>query len=45
MYSTKPYECGFSSYSSTTRVPFDVHFYVIGLLFVLFDVELAFLVP
>jgi NADH-quinone oxidoreductase subunit A len=37
------YECGFSPYDSATRLPFDVHFYVVGIMFLVFDVELALL--
>lgn len=37
------YECGFSPYDSATRLPFDVHFYVVGILFLIFDVELTLL--
>ena len=39
------YECGFDSFDTATRQPFDVKFYLIGLLFVLFDVEIATLFP
>lgn len=42
------YECGFNSFESAqqnTRQPFQVSFYRVGLLFVLFDLELAFLMP
>lgn len=37
------YECGFSPYDSATRLPFDVHFYVVGIMFLVFDVELTLL--
>ena len=39
------YECGFEPFDSATRHPFDVHFYIIGILFVIFDVEIALLFP
>lgn len=39
------YECGFEPFDSATRQPFDVHFYVVGLLFLIFDVELSLLFP
>jgi len=39
-----PYECGFESFSSS-RILFDLHFYIVAILFLLFDVEIAFLVP
>lgn len=35
-----PYECGFFPFDSATRLPFDVHFYVVGIMFLVFDVEL-----
>ena len=39
-----PYECGFPAVEST-RKPFDVRFYLIALLFIVFDVETALLFP
>jgi len=39
------YECGFEPFDSATRQPFDVHFYLVGLLFLIFDVELSLLFP
>lgn len=39
------YECGFEPFDSATRHPFDVHFYIIGILFLIFDVELAVIFP
>ena len=39
-----PYECGFASKGSM-RVPFDIRYYVVALLFILFDIETAFLFP
>lgn len=38
------YECGFETFSST-RTPFEIHFYLIGILFIIFDLEIAFLFP
>jgi NADH-quinone oxidoreductase subunit A len=38
------YECGFEAYGSS-HMPFDVRFYLVALLFILFDLETAFLVP
>lgn len=38
-----PYECGFFPFDSATRLPFDVHFYVVGIMFLVFDVELVIL--
>lgn len=39
-----PYECGFAPYQDA-RLPFDVRFYLVAILFILFDLEIAFLVP
>jgi NADH-quinone oxidoreductase subunit A len=39
-----PYECGFPAEEST-RKPFDVRFYLIAILFIVFDVETALLFP
>lgn len=39
------YECGFAPFDSATRHPFEVHFYVVGVLFLVFDVEIALLFP
>lgn len=39
-----PYECGFESFSDT-RGRFDVRFYLVSILFIIFDLEVAFLFP
>ena len=39
------YECGFEPFDNATRTPFEVHFYVVGILFLIFDVEIALLYP
>src|SRR5947199_10069102 len=39
------YECGFEPFDNATRHPFDVHFYVVGILFLIFDVEISLLFP
>lgn len=39
-----PYECGFEAFSDT-RFKFDVQFYLVSILFVIFDLEIAFLFP
>lgn len=39
------YECGFEPFDSSTRQPFDVQFYLVGILFRIFDVEVALLFP
>jgi NADH-quinone oxidoreductase subunit A len=38
------YECGFEAYSDT-RNQFNVRFYIIAILFILFDIEIIFLAP
>lgn len=42
---TSEYECGFEPFDSATRQPFTVHFYIVGILFLIFDVEMALLFP
>ena len=39
-----PYECGFPAFEDA-RMPFDVRFYLVALLFIIFDLETAFLFP
>jgi len=39
------YECGFEPFDNATRHPFDVHFYIVGILFLIFDVEIAIIFP
>ena len=38
------YECGFSPFSDS-RIKFDVRFYLVAILFIIFDLEIAFLFP
>ncbi|MCD6048002.1 MAG: NADH-quinone oxidoreductase subunit [Gammaproteobacteria bacterium] len=38
------YECGFPAFENA-RLPFDVRFYLVAILFILFDLETAFLFP
>lgn len=38
------YECGFLPFEDA-RVKFQVHFYLIGILFIIFDLEIAYLFP
>jgi NADH-quinone oxidoreductase subunit A len=40
-----PYECGSKPFESTVAQRFSVKFYIIAMLFILFDIEAAFLVP
>lgn len=39
-----PYECGFEAFENA-RIPFDVRFYLVALLFIIFDLETAFFFP
>lgn len=39
-----PYECGFEAFENA-RIPFNIHFYLVALLFIIFDLEIAFLFP
>ena len=39
-----PYECGFEEFGDA-RMPFDVRFYMIAILFIIFDLETAFFFP
>lgn len=39
-----PYECGFDAIEDA-RLPFDVRFYLVAILFIIFDLETAFLFP
>ena len=38
------YECGFELFGDA-RSFFDIHFYTVGLLFIIFDLEVVFLIP
>ena len=38
------YECGFEAFNDS-RIEFDVRFYLVAILFIIFDLELAFLFP
>jgi NADH-quinone oxidoreductase subunit A len=40
----KSYECGFNSFSDA-RFQFDIRFYLIAILFIIFDLEMVFLFP
>jgi NADH-quinone oxidoreductase subunit A len=43
-----PYECGFDSFDApeqNARRQFDVQFYLVAILFIIFDLEIAFLFP
>jgi len=38
------YECGFDPFEDA-RIKFEIHFYLIAILFIIFDLEIAFLFP
>lgn len=43
-----PYECGFDPFDppkTNARIPMDAHFYLVAILFIIFDLEVAFLFP
>lgn len=42
---TTPYECGMQPYERVEKQRFSVHFYLVAMLFILFDIEAAFLYP
>ena len=39
-----PYECGFEAFDDS-RSRFDIRFYLVAILFIIFDLEVAFLFP
>jgi NADH-quinone oxidoreductase subunit A len=39
-----PYECGFEAFEDA-RMKFDVRYYLVAILFIVFDLEIAFLFP
>lgn len=39
------YECGFAPFDQALQNPFDVHFYIVGVLFLIFDIEIAYFYP
>ena len=39
-----PYECGFEPFEDS-RAKFDVRYYLVAILFIIFDLEIAFLFP
>ena len=39
------YECGFQTVPLQTRSTFQIHFYIVGLLFLIFDLEILLLLP
>ena len=41
---SSPYECGFEAFEDA-RMKFDVRYYLVAILFILFDLEIVFLFP
>ena len=39
-----PYECGFEAFEDT-RTKFDVRYYLVAILFIIFDLEITFFLP
>ena len=40
----QPFECGFEAFENA-RMKFDVRYYLVAILFILFDLEVAFMLP
>ena len=44
MDKSSPYECGFEAFEDA-RMKFDVRYYLVAILFIIFDLEIAFMFP
>ncbi len=41
----RPYECGSTPFEPARKNRFSIHFYLVAMLFILFDIEVAFMIP
>nr|WNK76443.1 NADH dehydrogenase subunit 3 [Sogatella furcifera] len=41
---TSPFECGFSNFNSS-RLSFSIHFFMVAIIFLMFDIEVAIMLP
>jgi NADH-quinone oxidoreductase subunit A len=41
---SSPYECGFEAFEDS-RAKFDVRYYLVAIMFIIFDLEIAFFIP
>nr|YP_010271150.1 NADH dehydrogenase subunit 3 [Gargara genistae]UKB86915.1 NADH dehydrogenase subunit 3 [Gargara genistae] len=44
MHKSSPFECGFNPMSKK-RLPFSIHFFMIAIIFLIFDVEIVIIMP
>nr|YP_007474194.1 NADH dehydrogenase subunit 3 [Hackeriella veitchi]ACV96706.1 NADH dehydrogenase subunit 3 [Hackeriella veitchi] len=44
MEKNSPFECGFEPMESA-RIPFSIHFFLIGIMFLVFDIEIVLIMP